>query len=423
MKKMSLSLQERKVVSKQLASRYRYCNKKEKGEILDEFVELTGYNRAYASQVLANWGKKRLKNKRIPVQESRKPRRKRGKTVTYGANVKKALVRIWTIADGICGKRLAPMIPELIPKLEQFGEIKLDEITRHKLLHISAATIDRLLAPEKKKLKRNGHINTRQGTILKQQHPVRTCTGRDGTLPGFVEVVIVGHNGDISGGEFAYTLECTDVATGWTEWIVLSNKAQKFVKEAVNLISTRLPFPLRGISLNNGSEFIHNNLKEIFEENQISLTLPHPYKKNDNSYDEQRNYPDVRRGEIWYNRPETEKQVKLFNRLHEHLRLYVNFFQPSMLLMEKTRNGNRVKKKYDIAKTPFQRVLDHEDIDTKVKKSIKKQYDQLNPAYLKRKINELQTLLEKSRQNQRSVISAGEYNNTGYQKLEQRKIL
>ncbi len=375
MKKMSLSLHERKVVSKQLAARYRYSDKKKKGQILDEFVKLTGYNRAYASHVLANWGKKRFKNKQIPAQSFRKPPRKRRNNVTYGANVKKALVRIWTIADGICGKRLAPLIPELLPKLEQFGEIKLDESTRHKLLHISAATIDRLLAPEKKKLKRNGCNHTRQSTILKPQNPVRTLTGRDGTLPGFVEVVIVGHNGDISGGEFAYTLECTDVATGWTELVALENNDHEFVKEAVNRISTCLPFPLRGINFDNASEFINN------------------------SYIEQTDNSVVRR-DGWYERYETARQIKLLNCLYEYLRLYINFFQPSMKLREKTVIGNRTKKKYDTAKTPFQRLLDHEAIDAKVKEFLKKQYDQLNPAYLKRKISNLQAKLEESRLNQ-----------------------
>ena len=419
---MALSLQERKVVIKQLASIYQYSGKKEKSQILDKFVKLTGYNRAYASHILANWGRKR-KYKLNKVQFQSESRRNQKKTITYGPDVIKALVHIWEIAGGICGKRLAPLLPELIPKLEQFGEIKLDESTRYKLLHISAATIDRLLAPEKKKPRFNGRTHNNSDTLLKHQNPIRTFTDWYGMLPGFVEVGIVGHDdGNLAKGS-SCTLNFTDVATGWTELIALRNTAHKFVKEAVVLVSTRFPFPLRGINPNNGSEFINDNLKKMFEENEISLTLLRPYKNNDNSNVEQRNYLVVHREEILYNRYDTEGQVKLLNRLYEHLRLYINFFQPSMKLMEKTRNGNWIKKKYDIAKTSYQRVLDHEDIDTKVKKSIKKQYDQLNPAYLKRKINELQTLLEKSRQNQRSVISAGEYNNTGYQKLEQRKIL
>lgn len=409
-------------MSKSTAARYQRSRKKEKGFILDEYVALTGYNRTYASHILANWGKKKTlvhKQKRITFEIIRESPRRRKKPIVYGPEIKEPLVRIWAIADGICGKRLAPLMPELIPKLEHFGEIKLDAQTRQKLLSISAATIDRLLASEKKKMRLKARSHTKPGTLLKHQIPIRTFSDWDDTLPGFVEVDLVGHDGGNAAGEFAYTLDITDIVTTWIELVALKNKAHKWVLEALTDVSHRLPFPLLGIDSDNGGEFINNSLVVFCQANEINFTRTRPYKKNDNCYVEQKNYSVVRRA-VWYNRYDTDYQVKLMNQLYGYLRLYINFFQPSMKLKEKTRIGSRVKKKFDTAKTPFQRVLEHPAIDQRVKESLKKQYELLNPAELKRKIVELQTKLEKSVLRQKQSKHQRNYYNRGYHKLRRR---
>jgi len=419
---MGLTLKERQSVTRQLAVRYQNSTKKEKGRILDEYLAITGYNRSYASYVLSHWGKKKTfvdGNKRVVVEITRHSSKKRKRPIIYDKNVQKALEHLWACADGICGKRLAPILPEFIRKLEQFGEIQLDPTTRQKLLRISASTIDRVLKPVKQTYTFKHRSHTKPGTLLKHQIPIRTFADWNDHIPGFVEVDLVGHDGGNLSGDFAYTLDITDVATGWIELFALKNKARKWVIEALKTLKTQLPFPLRGIDSDNGSEFINSHLQSFCQLNEITFTRTRPYRKNDNCFVEQKNYTVVRRT-VGYHRYDTEYQLKLLNRLYQYLRLFVNFFQPSVKLVEKTRIGSRVKKKYDMAKTPFQRVLQHDAIDTNVKEQLKQQYEELNPAQLKRKIVELQSQLERSVEKQPKIINQNPYNNRGYLKLRKR---
>jgi len=214
---MRLMMQERKKVTAIVAPRYQRAQKKQKGIILDEFTGLTGYSRCHAFYVLRAHGKKVRVTKDIVVEGDIRKRAQRTKQKTYDGNVKKVLAKIWGIMDCICGKRLAPMLKEVIRIPERYKEIKLDRVTRKKLYKISAATIDRLLAEERKKQKLKGRSHTKPGTLLKNQIPIRTFSEWDDRRPGFVEVDLVGHDGGDARGEFAQTLDMTDVCTGWTE--------------------------------------------------------------------------------------------------------------------------------------------------------------------------------------------------------------
>jgi hypothetical protein len=151
----------------------------------------------------------------------------------YDNLVVTALIAIWYIMDCICGKRLAPVLRDIIPLLEKHNEIRLEKETRLKLLSISAATIDRLLKHERKKHTLKGRSRTKPGTLLKHQIPIRTFAQWDEKKPEFVEIDLVGHDGGDPSGEFAYTLNVTDVATGWTESQAVKNKAQCWVFEAL----------------------------------------------------------------------------------------------------------------------------------------------------------------------------------------------
>ncbi len=394
---MGLSMKEKKAVSKQVAHRYRKARKKEKKQILDEFVQITGYTRWYASHVLRNWGRRlvtRGKSGRQVVLVGARKKAVRKKERTYDAKVFRALRNVWYLCDCICGKRLAPYLREIVPKLEACGELKIVPETREKLLEISAATIDRILAGERKKTQLKGRSRTKPGAILRTQIPIRTFSEWNENRPGFMEIDLVSHEGSNPRGDFIQTLDATDVLTGWTETQAVRNKAQIWTLEAVKGIKERLPFPLLGIDSDNGSEFINNHLNKFCRENGITFTRSRPYRKNDNCFVEQKNYSVVRRA-VGYSRYDTAEELEALNELYGYLRLYTNFFQPVMKLIEKKRIGSRVKKKYDEAKTPYRRAIEREDVSAEDKKRLSEEYKGLNPVELKRAITRLQDKLMK----------------------------
>lgn len=394
---MGLTMKEKRAVTREVAKRYQGARKKEKGKILDEFVQTVGYTRCYASYILKNWGRKLVlmakDGKRIIlIEDNRRKKVKRQKERVYNQKVFTALRKIWYIEDFICGKRLAPYLKHIVPVLERYEEIVLDYETREKLLNISASTIDRLLASERKKLRIKGKARTKPGTLLKNQIPIRTFADWNEKEPGFVEIDLVSHDGGSTRGDYIQTLDVTDVMTGWTETRAVKNKAQIWTFQALEDVRRKLPFPILGIDSDNGGEFINGHLIKYCEEQKITFTRSRPYKKNDNCFVEQKNYSVVRRA-VGYCRYDTEEELQLLNQLYDSLRLYTNFFQPVMKLVEKERTGSKVKKKYDKAKTPYERLLQCPSIPLENKKRLKEEYETLNPAELKRTITRLQNKL------------------------------
>jgi len=389
-------MRQKKAVTRELRDRYQRLSKKEKTIFLNEFIQLTKYNRSYAARALRikevlgymNIAGKRLKL----VRDNRKIKRK--KTKIYDKEVLTALKELWEIFDYICSKRLAPFLSEIIPVLEKWEEIKLDAEVREKLFKISAATIDRLLAPTRKRYRIKGRSTTRPGTLLKKGIPIRTFTDWDEAKPGFFEVDLVSHDGGAVRGDFIQSLNFTDISTGWDEMIAVKNKAQVWVFAGIKRIKERLPFSILGIDSDNGAEFINDHLLRYCEKEQITFTRSRPYRKNDSCFVEQKNYSVIRRA-VGYARYDTDKELNILNELYGYLRLYVNFFQPVRKLIKKERIGSKVIKKYDEAKTPYRRVLASPDIEDEIKMKLKSQYDMLNPAELKRKITKLQNKLLK----------------------------
>ena len=294
--------------------------------------------------------------------------------------------------DCICGKRLAAVLPELIAVLERHGELQLAPATRQKLCAISAASIDRLLAAERRRLNVRGRCGTKPGTLLKHQIPVRTFAEWDQTQPGFVEIDLVGHDGGLAQGDFCQTLDVTDVASGWTETQAVINKAQVWVFEALQMIRARLPFALKGIDSDNGAEFINHELLRYAQQEHLTFTRGRAWKKNDGCFVEQKNYSVVRRA-VGYARYEGSAPLRLLNELYAQLRLYTNFFQPVMKLIHKERSGAKVKKTYDRPCTPYQRLASSRALSKQVKQQLRTQYASLNPAELKRNISRLQARL------------------------------
>ena len=398
---MRLTMKQRQAVTAVTAQRYRKAAKKVKQQILDEFCESTGYCRGYARYVLRNQGQQGWHgDKRVGAaskpQQRQKPR-------YYDEPVVRELSKLWRLLDYICGKRLVAIMPELIAKLEQFGELRLARSTKEKLLQISASSIDRLLQPERRKQQLRGRSRTKPGTLLKQQIPIRTFAEWDEQQPGFAEIDLVAHDGGLALGDFCQTLDLTDICTGWTELEAVPNKAQVWVFEAIQTIRARLPFPLRGLDSDNGSEFINGQLLRYCQQQRITFTRARPYRKNDNCYVEQKNYSVVRQT-VGYQRFDTTAELLVLKQLYAQLRWYTNFFQPTMKLKSKERRGSRVKKSYHTPQTPYQRVLAAEQVTSAGKKKLRQQYRLLNPAALKREIDKYRKELFRLAARKRPVL-------------------
>jgi len=248
---------------------------------------------------------------------------------------------------------------------------------------VSSATADRLLAPERKSLQIKGRSWTKPGSLLKHKIPICTFADWDNAKPGCFQIDLVGHEGGNARDDFAFTLDATDVATGWTEPVAIKNKAQVWVSEALGIIRRRLPFPMLGVNSDSGSEFINAHLWGYCKTNKITFTRSRAGKKNDNCYIAQKNYTTVRQL-VGYYRYDTQEEVDLLNKLYSLARLFDNFFSPQMKLIEKTRVGSKVHKKYDKPRTPYARVLASKHILEISKEKLRVQYASLNPAKLQR---------------------------------------
>lgn len=369
-----LSMRQKQAVTQELIKKYKAARKRKKGLILDEFCSLTGYCRSYATRILRHEyvpGKKRTTNR---------------SNIIYDYEVLTALTKVWVIADGICGKRLAPFLTELLGKLIALKEIKINKTVYSKLSKISASTIDRLLKNTKKKYRLKGRSTTKPGTLLKHQIPIRTFSDWDESKAGFFEVDCVANCGNSVGGEYVNTLNLTDIKTAWMEFEAVLGKAQSRVFTALKNRRADCPIPFLGIDSDGGSEFINSELSKYCIQEKLTFTRSRPYRKNDQNFIEQKNYSVIRRV-LGYARYDTQSQLNIINRILVLYRLYVNFFQPVVRLQEKVRTGSKVTRKYGQALTPYQRIIICPEIDPTVKEQLTSLYARLNPADLKRRIN------------------------------------
>lgn len=370
-----MSLKSKRELLEVLRPRYLKANKVEKQKMLDEFTSTTGYHRKHAIRILKN---------QVQVQNHLNRKTKTYKTI-YQGEVVQALEQIWEICGQICSKRLQPYLPEAIKVLERCKEINITKDTKDLLLKISSASIDRCLRPVRCKSP-HGLSTTKPGSLLKNLIPVQTFTAWDQEQPGFMEIDLVAHCGSTTEGQYLNTLTCTDLSTGWTDVTALPHRSQEAVSEAIRRMRQRLPFPLFGIDSDNGSEFINDTLYRYCLDEQITFTRSRPYQKNDQAHVEQKNWSVVRHT-VGYDRWETEQELALLESIYDDLRLYINFFQPSFKLIAKERIGNKTIKRYDTAKTPYQRLLERKDISIESKARLMNLYLQLNPAELRRSID------------------------------------
>jgi len=361
--------------------RYQRATKREKSRIIDSIVEATGYSRKHVIRALR--------------QRRSVPRKvKRNRTSRYTPIVG-ILEQVWAASNFLCGKRLKPFLPVLIQALRHHREINPTNEEQALLSSVSAATIDRLLAKARRNLRPKGRPTTKPGTLLKHKIPVRTFADWNDDTPGFLEVDLVAHCGDSTCGEYINTLNMTDVATGWAACVPFVGRSERFCVAAIEEARSSLPFPLMGIDSDNDAPFINNHLLRYCNRNGLSFTRGRPYKKNDQCRVEQKNW-DIVRKMIGYGRFDTYKQLDLLKRIYALLTVYQNFFQPSQKLIAKERIGSRVRKRYDTAQTPCQRLLSRKDVPKEARALLRQNLHALNPAQLLRDIHNLITELYNS---------------------------
>jgi hypothetical protein len=303
---------------------------------------VTGYHRKYAVRRLNG-----------PPPDSRPPRR-RLRGPSYGKAVDHALRLVWEAANYPWSVRLKALMPLWLPWLKK--RLSISPRLESQLLRISPRQIDRRLGPYKVKAKRRLYGKTKPGTLLKHQIPIK-AERWEVNQPGFTEIDLVSHSGDRADGEFIYSLTLTDIHTGWTETYAVLGKSQAFVVGALEQIRRQLPFELRGIDSDNGSEFVNHHLHTYCQQLDIKFTRGRPYKKDDNAHVEQKNWTHVRRL-MGYLRYDSPRALTAINDLYrDQLRQLQNLFLPSVKLMSKTRIGSRLRRRYDPPRTPLDRLL------------------------------------------------------------------
>ncbi len=370
-----LDMHTRKSLLKSFYDKYKKAGRKEKGLLLDDYIRHTGHNRKY---VISQLNSKDLLKKKLKQSRHKKPK--------YNKEIVTHLKKIWAIFDESCGQRLTQQIKNELDRLIGFGELTVTEEERTKLLEISSTTIDRKLKKHKKEKIRSAHGTTRPGTFLKSQIPVRLTWNTNNV--GYQEMDLVAHNGGNPYGQFVNTLSVTDIAIQWWEGEAIMGKSAYVVNEGIKEIRKRLPFSITGVDSDTGAEFINHLLFNYCKEEGIEFTRGRAYHKNDNAHVEQKNWTHVRKM-LGNHRFDTTAEQLILNHLYRNeLRLYKNFFQVTYKLESKEWIHGKRKRQYEKQlKTPYQRLLESDQISDVEKKQLKDLYLSLNPADLKRRID------------------------------------
>jgi hypothetical protein len=315
---------------------------------------------------------------------------------------------IWEAAGYPWSVRLKALVPLWMPWVRKRFRVSAE--VERQLLRISARQVDRRLRERKQRLKRRRYGGTRPGALLKHQIPVRT-EAWDVRVPGFTEVDLVSHSGNTASGEFAYSLNLTDLHTTWTETRAMLGKGEAAVVAAFEDIQGALPFRLLGIDSDNGSEFLNRHLARWCWQRDIQFTRSRPYKKDDNAHVEQKNWTHVRKLLAW-DRYATTQAVEAINDLYRNeLRLWMNCFQPSVKLVRKIRVGSKLRRQYSDAQTPLDRALASEVTDPQRATELRALRQRLDPFELARiidrKLQRIYALADHRRSPQRPTSSPG----------------
>ncbi len=357
----------------EVRKQYQGASKTQKGALLAAAQVVTGLHR-----------KSLIRHLRLSLHRSslRHQTYTRGPKVVYGLAFHEALLTCWHAENDICAERLQPFLPELVTKLEACDELRVTANTRHQLATASISTVARHLQKAQKRATLPLGT-TKPGSLIKSQVAVRQGRWQE-TNPGWLESDTVAHGGDSGAGTYIFTYDFVDIATGWVELEATMGKGERATVAGLQAVTRRFPFILQGIDSDNGKEYINYQLHRYCVQHRLTFTRSRPYRKNDNAHVEQKNWEAIRKM-VGYSRFDTTEQLQLMNELYqEPLRLYLNYFQPTRKRRSKTidtMTGKKTKRYFE-AKTPYQRVMEHERTSQATKDLLISQYNQLNPVKL-----------------------------------------
>ncbi len=350
----------------------RYSKRKREGKsrMLNEVCEDYGYERKYAIKLLGGG---------LPKPSGRPHPGPRPQYEIIEPVIKK----IWTMSEQPCGKRLVPILRDWLPYYEaRYGQLSSRQ--RKLVNQVSAATLDRLLAPMRAEHIGRGRCGTKPGSLLRSEIPIRTGTW-DLKRPGYMEADSVAHCGESMAGSFIWSLTYTDIFTGWTEGGAVWNKGAAGVLAATREVEERLPFDLLGFDSDNGGEFLNHHLHAymIKRKSPVEFTRSRAYHSNDNAHVEQKNWTWARQL-LGYERIEDPELVALISALYRDVWApWQNFFLPCLKLMSKRREGSKVHKSYEAPRTAYQRLCDPGVLSRKQRGQLKERHASLDPFKLK----------------------------------------
>lgn len=361
---------------------YLTKSKKERSLLLDEYCNNTKQNRKYISRKIrtGKWVKHPTKTKTRKRKEY------------YDGDVKVNLVKIWKMFDLPCGARLRAILQTEVARLRKLGELVCSNEIASKLLKMSSKTIDRKLVREKELLRLKRKYEHKVHPLLYQKVPVKIFSEQNREELGNLQIDLVEHCGQSPKGEFLNTLSTTDLLSGWWMGRAIKGKSEKATLQALCQARTYFPFEWKSIHSDNGTEFINAHLYTYTQKEKIGFYRSRPFRKNDNYLVEQKNYTHVRRylGNLRY---DTQGELEILNSLYDDLYLYKNFFQPQIKLKEKVRVGSKIQRRYQRPRTPYHIVMQSKVLSSDQKQKLKTLYESLNPAALKRSIDQKLDLL------------------------------
>src|SRR5579859_3181186 len=368
-----MTIDERRKYLKKQQELYRKAPRKDRGPLLSEMEHVTGMHRKSLTRLLQGTSLER--------QKRRTPRPR-----SYGPEVERVIVQVWESRDYICAERLTPGLLRMAQHLASFGEVRLTRAVEEQLAQVSRATVGRILRAHRSRKARLPQKGAERANQITKGVPMKRIAW-DTTQPGHFEVDLVHHGGESAAGEYGYTLQLIDVATGWSERVALFGRGQRAMQAAFEQVLSRLPFAVVELHPDNGSEFFNAHLVAFWKERVVGVQLSRsrPYQKNDNRLVEQKNDTLVRQY-VGQMRLDTPQQIAAMNALYERMWLYYNLFQPVLHLREKEVVNDKVRRKWDHAQTPFERLQATGQLSAQQQQRLQTLYEQTNPRCLREEI-------------------------------------
>lgn len=370
-----MTINERRKYLKRMKPLYVKASKAERGKLLDQMHEVTGLHRKSLLRLLH------------ASSFARKPRQRQRQS-SYGREVEQVILPVWESLDFICAERLTPVLLCTARHLQRFGVLHLTVEVESQLGSISRATVARILSKHRSYRQRLPQKGPQRANQLKREIPMKRIPW-DTSEPGHFEVDLVAHCGESTAGEYVSTLQLIDVATGWSERVAVLGKGQQAMERAFRHVLSRLPFPVKELHPDNGSEFLNAHLVRFWKEKVVGVQLSRsrPYHKNDNRFVEQKNDSLVRQyfGTL---RLETAAVCEQINEIYELMWLYYNLFQPVLHLVEKTEVQGKTVRKWDQAQTPYARLKATGSLSLEQQRRLDALYEQTNPRQLRQSIYE-----------------------------------